>query len=104
VPLQAQLSYDHSVNLPLDSKLTFHGDVRWLSSHYEGQVSALQLATDASYWNAYARDPGEYIGDLSATWTIKHLSLSGYVRNVGDNRYKTNVNVQTCRIPYRNTI
>jgi iron complex outermembrane receptor protein len=94
VPLQAQLSYDHSVNLPLDSKLTFHGDVRWLSSHYEGQVSALQLATDASYWNAYARDPGEYIGDLSATWTIKHLSLSGYVRNVGDNRYKTNVNVQ----------
>ena len=94
VPLQAQLSYDHSVNLPLDSRLTLHADARWLSSHYEGQVSAKQLATDAAYWNANARDPGEYIGDLSATWTINHFSLSGYVRNVGDNRYKTNVNAQ----------
>ena len=57
VPLQAQLSYDHSVNLPLDSKLTFHADARWLSSHYEGEVSAMQLATNAAYWNSVAKDP-----------------------------------------------
>jgi len=93
VPLQAQLSYDQDFYLPLDSKLSFHIDGRWLSPHYEGAVSAEQLATAPDYFNSYAKTHSEYIADVSATWKISHFSLTGYVRNVTDNRYKTNVDV-----------
>jgi iron complex outermembrane receptor protein len=45
----------------------------------------------------YADVGDQLIGDLSATLTLpdKHYSVTAYVRNFTDNRYKTDVLVQT---------
>jgi iron complex outermembrane receptor protein len=91
IPELVNVTFDHVQPLTSNSKLTLHADARWLSPHYEGPVSAEQLATNPGYFNAYMRAQGEYLGDVSATWAYRKFSLTGYVRNVGDNRYKTNV-------------
>jgi iron complex outermembrane receptor protein len=88
-PITANVNYDHIFHLPGASTLTFHGDSRWLSSQ-EGDLSSF-VATTIGAWAV--RVHAQVIGDLSATWASprSHYSLTGYVRNVGDNRYITSV-------------
>jgi outer membrane receptor protein involved in Fe transport len=68
-----------------------HADARWLSPHYEGPVYATQLAPGAAFGNAWVKTQGEYVEDVSASWQLRKFSLTGYMRNIGNNRYKTNV-------------
>jgi len=92
VPLNVVVSYDRTVDLPRNSKLTLHADVRMMSRHDEGRITAAQL--QAGTLLAYVDTPTQFIGNVSATWSSANdrYSLTGYVRNVGDNEYKTNVN------------
>jgi iron complex outermembrane receptor protein len=88
-PITANVNYDHVFHLPGASTLTFHGDGRWLSSQ-EGDLSSFVAETIGAW---AVRVHAQVIGDLSATWASPrdHYTLTGYVRNVGDNRYFTSV-------------
>ena len=92
-PITANVNYDHIFHLPGASTLTFHGDVRWLSSQ-EGDLSSF-VATTIGAWAV--RVHAQVLGDLSATWASprSRYALTGYVRNVGDNRYITSVAATT---------
>lgn len=91
VPDLVQANFDHTQNIGGNSKLTLHADARWLSPHYEGPVYATQLAPGAAFGNAWVKTQGEYVEDVSASWQLRKFSLTGYMRNIGNNRYKTNV-------------
>jgi outer membrane receptor protein involved in Fe transport len=88
-PIMADVNYDHFFHLAGGSTLAFHGDVQWLSSH-EGDLSE-SVATNVGAWAV--RVQAQVLGNLSATWASprSHYTLTGYVRNVGDNRYITSV-------------
>jgi iron complex outermembrane receptor protein len=88
-PVTANINYEHIFHLTGGSTLSFHGDGRWLSSQ-EGDLSSY-VANTIGAWAV--RVHAEVIGDLSATWTSPRTryTLTGYVRNVGDNRYFTSV-------------
>jgi iron complex outermembrane receptor protein len=91
-PIDAQLSYDHDFELNWGSRLTFHGDARYLGAHDEGAVTQGQAALGAA---AYVRTPSQWVGDLVATWSSEgdRYSVSAYARNIADNRYKTGIQV-----------
>ena len=90
-PFKANLSYDHSIAMPAGSKLTPHGDVRYQSPHDDTNIGP-QLARSYGPLPVHSRR-GEVIGDLNASWLAAdgRISVTGYARNVGDNRYKTGV-------------
>ncbi len=88
VPFTADAGYDHTVLLPGGSKLTLHADARYLSAHNSSGVSPGQLAQGAY---PYVRVGDEVVGDLNVMWAYQNYSVVGYVRNVGDNRYKSAV-------------
>lgn len=92
VPFTASLSYEHTMTLPGSSTLVLHGDVR-SSSSYDG--AALTPAQVAAGLSPYVRVDDAVVGNLSATWASPNgnYSLTGYVRNVGESDYKTNVYV-----------
>jgi outer membrane receptor protein involved in Fe transport len=84
------LNYSHTFKLPGSQSLSFGGDVRYRSSVDTNTITAAYLAAGT---DEYQRVGGEYVGDITATWSVNlHASLSAYVRNVGDNRYITNGN------------
>ncbi|WP_244410713.1 TonB-dependent receptor [Nitrospirillum viridazoti] len=88
IPLMASLGYDHIFTLPGDSTLTLHGDVRYLSSHsgFFGQDDRNIVPNIESN----VRIEAAVLGNLNATWAAtENISLTGYVRNVGDHRYIT---------------
>jgi iron complex outermembrane receptor protein len=89
-PFTANLSYDHIIHLAGGSSVALHGDTRYLSAHDVSALASDQLAEGGA---PYVGTAGQFIGDVNATWNSAdgHFSLTGYVRNVGDNRYKTNV-------------
>jgi len=93
VPYTASLSYDHSIALSGGSKLTLHGDARYMSGHDLTNVRPDQLAS-GSVQLPYIQVGGQVLGNLNATWASSSntYSVTGYVRNVGDTRYKTSVN------------
>jgi iron complex outermembrane receptor protein len=86
-PFTSNVSYDHSVPLPGGSMLTLHGDARWHSPYDGSAVTPPQLAIGAY---PYMRVTSGWVGDLNATWLSVggNYSVTGYVRNVADNRYK----------------
>jgi len=92
IPFRAQMNYDHGFLMPGGSRLTLHGDIRYLSAHDTVAVNQSLVALGAA---PYARTGSQFVGDLNATWAFsdKRFNVSAYVRNVGDNRYKTNANV-----------
>ncbi len=92
-PFTADVSYDHTVPLPGSSTLTLHGDARWHSPYDFGSITSLQLNPPGggpSYF-PYIRTESAWIGDLNATWASVggKFSVTGYVRNVSNIRYKT---------------
>lgn len=84
-PFTANFSYEH-VFRPID--LTVRGAVRYMSAHYLANISE----TTTFPTDLYHID-GQFVGDVSATWhpSDSAFSITGYVRNIGDNRYKTAV-------------
>ena len=89
IPLTVNISYDHIFDLPGGSSLTLHGDARYLSSH-EGDLTAAQFQSGGE---PYVHIKAAGIGDAGLTWRSpdSHYSVSGYVRNVTNNRYINNV-------------
>jgi iron complex outermembrane receptor protein len=85
IPFTANLSYSHIIVLPGSSTLTLHGDVRYLSAHDAGNLPTADLAL-----YPYIRQDGAEVGDIDVMWAMKNpnLSVTAYVRNVGDNQYK----------------
>lgn len=93
-PFTAYFSYDRGVPLPGNSKVTLHGDVRYLSPHALTSISPTDIAAGGY---AFVRVGGEVVGNLNASWTSADggLSVTAYVRNVADNRYKASAFVQS---------
>jgi outer membrane receptor protein involved in Fe transport len=91
-PTTINASYTHTIDLPGGSKLALHADARYLSAHDTNAVliSPVQASQGGE---PYVHVGNEVVGDLSAGWTSRNgkYSLTGYVRNVADNRYKTSV-------------
>lgn len=94
VPFTANLSLEHDFTLPGDSTLSLRGQARYRSAHDELEITQAQLGS-GKY--PFVRADDEVVGDVSATWTSSssRYAVTGYVRNVGDNRYKTNLSFQT---------
>lgn len=92
-PNAVTVAYEHIFHLPGGSQLRFHGDTRYLSSFDSSPLSPADVAAGIEPYN---RIPAAVIGDLDLTWTSTNArySVTGYVRNVGDNRYKYLANVQ----------
>jgi iron complex outermembrane receptor protein len=93
-PHTASATYDHIVDLPGGSSLVFHADARYISAHQMGFVSQLQIAEGMAIGapgqaQAFNQVGGQVIGDLSGLWTSASgkYSVTGYVRNLGNNRY-----------------
>jgi len=90
-PFTASFSYDHIFRLPGDSTLTLRGAARFMSAH---DLSNLPVYYPT--FADYVRVDGQWIEDLSATWASGggQFSVTGYVRNIGDNQYKTTAFIQ----------
>jgi outer membrane receptor protein involved in Fe transport len=91
-PYTSDVTYDHTVPLPGGSTLTLHGDARWHSPYDGVAVTSVQLAIGAY---PYMRVKSGWVGDLNATWLSVggNYSVTGYVRNVADNRYRAGGNI-----------
>lgn len=100
VPQMINVTYDHLFQLPGGSTLTPHADARLIGAH---NVSSIAQSYVAQGGTPYIHAPDEVVGDLSLTWAIGRYSLTGYVRNVADNRYKTGAGVQAV-VPLNATV
>jgi iron complex outermembrane receptor protein len=101
VPGRASLSYDHRFILPGGSRLTAGADVRWLSSHLENGLAApvskdqatspAVMAAISPWLNAKA----QFVTDFNVNWTSPKgmYSVTGWMRNASDNRYKQAVGI-----------
>jgi iron complex outermembrane receptor protein len=94
VPFTGDVSYDHTIPLPGGSTLTLHGDARWHTAYDFGSITTLQLnppgGTTPSYY-PFIRTESGWISDLNLSWASVggKFSVTGYVRNVGNSRFKT---------------
>jgi outer membrane receptor protein involved in Fe transport len=87
VPHSVNAAYRHTFQLPGDTTLDFRIDARYQSAHNLDNVSA-QLGQEGL---AYVRVGDQWTGNLSGTWMSSsgNYSLTAYVRNVANKRYKT---------------
>jgi len=93
IPQTVNASYDHTFPFVADSSLVLHLDGRLLSSHDVATVSPAYAALGAE---SYVHIGQQFVGDVSGTWSSSshRYSVTGYVRNVTDNRYPVTVRVQ----------
>jgi iron complex outermembrane receptor protein len=86
-PVEASTSYSHTLPLANGIKLRLSGDVRFSLSHYVSRVSDSWVQFNAL---AYSRVADKAVGNLNATLSFAdgRYSLTGYVRNVTDEKYK----------------
>jgi iron complex outermembrane receptor protein len=86
-PFTLSASYEHDFNLADGSTLSVKSDADYFSSFDSG---ALTPATAAAGKDAYVRVNSQILGNLSVTWASAsgRYSVSGYIRNLADNRYK----------------
>ena len=97
-PTTATVLYDHELTLPNGSSLDFHGEGTWKAAYYVNYLNPSLVAGGGLAWdrqNAFVQ------GNVSATWTPAdgNFSVTGYVRNVGNERYKTQVGLQQFATP-----
>ncbi len=92
IPHTLNVAYSHSFTLPGDSTLDFHANARYTSAYNLDNVGA-QLGQDGL---AYVHVGDQLTGNMSSTWRPSNgrYAVTGYVRNVTDNRYKTFGQVQ----------
>ncbi|HEU4960716.1 MAG TPA: TonB-dependent receptor [Sphingomonas sp.] len=93
-PNTATVFYDRQFELAGGSAISFHGEGIWRSGYdilYTSPGLAAQGGLAFQHQNAF------FQGNLNLTFTTadKKYSLTGYVRNVTDKRYKTYVNLQS---------
>jgi outer membrane receptor protein involved in Fe transport len=87
VPRTLNAAYRHSFTLPGDSTLDFRADARFESAYNLDNVSAPLGQAGL----AFERVPNEWTSNLSSSWLSSNgiYSVTAYVRNVTNNRYKT---------------
>ena len=87
VPHTLNAAYRHSFTLPGGSTLDLRADARFQSAHNLDNVSA-QLGQSGL---AFVHVDDQWTGNLSSSWLSSNgiYSVTGYVRNVTDNRSKT---------------
>jgi len=92
-PASATASYDHNFRFG-GSTLNFRTEGIWRSA-YDATWTSPTLAAQGGL--PYVRQHSFFLGNLSLTWTAPNgrLSVTGYVRNVTDKRYKTYINLQS---------
>ncbi len=85
-PLTLQGNFDHNINFANGSSVTLHADVHYTSAYDEGAISTAETAYES--WEHVDAQP---IGDVSASWNSASqlYSVTGYVRNVANDIYKT---------------
>ena len=83
-PFLGSVSYDHTIPIG-ETTLLLHGAVRALSAHDTASITQTQARLIDG--QPYAHVGNEAIADLGATLLIGHYSITGYVRNVTNNRY-----------------
>jgi len=93
-PKTATLSYDHNFALPDGSSLDFHGEGIWRSTY---SIEPMNPSLVAEGGLPYDQQKSFFLGNLSMTWMPvgDQFSVTGYARNIGDERYKTYTNVQS---------
>lgn len=93
-PTSATLSYNHDFTLAGGSSLAFYAEGIWRDGYYVRPLSAA-LASQGGL--PYNFQEAFFQGNINLTWTSadSRYSLTGYVRNVTDYRYKTYVNLQS---------
>jgi iron complex outermembrane receptor protein len=86
-------AYDHEFGLPNGSKLTAHLDGRVIGSNDVSSLRTSDFGQGVADPEAWVRANTAFIGDVGLRWNASNdkLSISGYCRNFTDNRYKTNV-------------
>jgi iron complex outermembrane receptor protein len=91
-PVTVSASYDHTFNLPGGSTLELHGDARYASRHDVATITPQQVV-----YEPYVEVPGEWVENASLKWASPEgkYSMTGYVRNLSDNRYKFGGGVST---------
>lgn len=94
VPLKANLFYEHVFTLPGGSQLSLRGDAAYLSDRY-APTSTFTQSLLAAGGEPYVHLDREIVGNLNASWLSpdKRLAITGYVRNIADNRYYTAMSV-----------
>lgn len=93
IPHTFNVAYSHTFSLPGNSTLDFRADARYTSAYNLDNVNA-QLGQAGM---AYEHVGDQWVGNLSSTWRSSDdiYSVTGYVRNVTDNRYTTFVQLQS---------
>lgn len=93
-PFTANLVYSHRFDFSGGSNLNVVADGRYLSPHDGGTITAAQIAQGGL---KLVRVPSVGILNLNATWTASNgqLSIGAYVRNVTNNRYILNSQVDS---------
>jgi iron complex outermembrane receptor protein len=97
VPLRGSLSYSHLFHIG-ESTLSVGGSERWLGAHRDIGflgVTRAQRAQFGGIMEPYMYVKSQFLTDLDVTWKSSKgmYSVTGWVRNAFDNRYKTTVNV-----------
>lgn len=93
-PTTATLFYDHDFDLAGGSTINLHGEAIW-NSGYDVRPTSAALAAQGGL--AYVHQNGFVLGNLNLTWASadSRFSITGYVRNITDKRYKSYVNLQS---------
>lgn len=90
-PVAGSLSYLHEFPLPGGQALSLSVDLLYRSAR---DLNPITSAVLASGYAPYLQVGRQFVGNVSATWTIgPRRTLTAYVRDANDNRYKTNANV-----------
>jgi iron complex outermembrane receptor protein len=92
IPHTFNVAYSHSFTLHDESTLDFRADARYTSAYNLDNVSAALGAAGLAYVHA----DDQWTGNMSTTWRPSNgrYAVTGYVRNVTNNRYKTFGQVQ----------
>jgi len=95
-PLTGQLSYGHDFDLPGEQKLSIDIFGNFTGAYTLGDERPVARGANSlglNYVN-WLRGHNETVANVTATWTIRpKLSLTGYVRNAADNRYKNSASI-----------
>lgn len=83
-PVRFTASYDHRVAIGT-AALFLRGAVRYVSAHDSSRITVQDALLGAA---PYIRVPSRAVADLNATLRLgEHFSITGYVRNLTDERY-----------------
>jgi len=93
VPVSISPSYTHTFDLPSGQTLSLGLEALYRSAF---DVNAATQVDESAGLRRYFRVDDQLTGNVNATWKLAdNISLSAYVRNVSDERYKTFLNVSS---------